>query len=499
MRILVKLENEIIIRDTKETDINKIERLILSEFPNASFFVEDIETMILYQFNKGFKKDFGGLDYLPGYYTWKYYMHEKYPEFYPYLQDNESFNVNDFEERLNDIKENINKPIIIDKWKFKVHVDELESGVRIDPTYNQKYLNWIYKLHYENNFNMDEDGDKLNITLTDFDNPQVKALIKKAGYNLDINSYETDSDLWEVIDECYYSKLDDVEAGDRDILEEKRIIFENEDWLVYVPSNHKEAVTLGRRTNWCTSADSEDGAKNFRNYTYYEDTEETGRLFIFKEKGSDNMFQWSELHGDFLDKSDKEFEPNDWFSYGTIVDFVELIGNGPRDFKKRMFIEQPEKYSEYIIYLGENEKKEFIDKGKFLEYFKNDDEYIREYLAENGHFLDELMDDEFVSVICAVVRQHHKLDELIYSGYTSVRKEVAYEGYGLDILKKDARTEVKEQVLKYGYDLNYFLNIEDTYLRKQAEYLKKRIDMNKLEPYTNEFGFKVYFDKHNIS
>lgn len=59
------------------------------------------------------------------------------------------------------------------------------------------------------------------------------------------------------------------------------------------------------------------------------------------------------------------------------------------------------------------------------------------HLAEEGVFLDILLNDESSYVREAVTRQKYKLDVLMYDDNEDVRAVVAELGYGLDMLIND--------------------------------------------------------------
>ena len=59
------------------------------------------------------------------------------------------------------------------------------------------------------------------------------------------------------------------------------------------------------------------------------------------------------------------------------------------------------------------------------------------HLAEQGQFLDILLNDESSYLREAVARQKYRLDVLMYDDDEDVRAVVAELGYGLDVLIND--------------------------------------------------------------
>ena len=344
------------------------------------------------------------------------------------------------------------KPISAEKYKYKITgyiMNNFQEYISV------KYFDWLCKIHYNSLLKngkgiIREDYDKIKNILIDFDKPEVKSLIKKAGYNLDINSYETDSDLFQIVDEVYYTKLSELELKDTSKLVEARTIIEDNNWIVVVPENHYESVKLSRyggMTNWCTAADSEDGKSNFNNYT------ENGihKLYIFIDKNNPaKKYQWSEFTNDFLDKNDNEFEVEDIFD----LEFIKLF----YEKNKLIFYEKnnliPTKFG-YIL----------IKNNYYLDYFINIFAF-KAAVAEQGYGLDILIHDEFASVRLAVVEQGYGLDILINDKIPWIRKAVAKQGYGLDILIHDEDKDVRKAVAKQGYGLDILIHDEDKDVRK---------------------------------
>ena len=77
-------------------------------------------------------------------------------------------------------------------------------------------------------------------------------------------------------------KLDD----DRTNAAEKSLVYENADWLMYIPETKGAACALGRDTEWCTRSP---GLKHYENYTNPWYTKKFNikpqKLFIFEWKG----------------------------------------------------------------------------------------------------------------------------------------------------------------------------------------------------------------------
>src|SRR5690606_11663804 len=82
-----------------------------------------------------------------------------------------------------------NKQLYINKWKYKLPIFVMWDMYLIDPTPTKKYFDWLCSVNYNYQYILKEDFEKITKLLYDFDKPEVKALIKKAGLTLDINNY----------------------------------------------------------------------------------------------------------------------------------------------------------------------------------------------------------------------------------------------------------------------------------------------------------------------
>lgn len=342
--LVIKYENEFFTKQVS-MNYNELRQAIDSEFPGSSYFI--MSDSFLYQIGKGHEKIFGKNSNKLDVDIALYYLHDKYLDFFEQFKiltnnfdgifyDEDMYGKNAsieiYNENIEDLKIGLKKPIVVDKWKYKLRQNNISEAINLDPSNNQKYVNWILNMDYNFGYNYMEDRDKLNALLTDFDNPKVKAFIKAGGHSIDIMDYSKDSELFQVINENYYKKLEEIEAGDREILYQKRKIFEDKNWLVVIPKTHEEAVTIGRRTYWCTSADSALGEERFEEYTQkespydFQNHIDNGIIFydllIFINKNNtEEKYQWSELTDSFLDWNDEPFSIRGTFE----IDFIELF------------------------------------------------------------------------------------------------------------------------------------------------------------------------------
>lgn len=484
----------IIISDT-ETLIKKIENhdsidsimiYIYERFPNNNYFIKEHKDYKTYYYfvKKGFLKPLGHYSFNEDY-LGNFIINDKYPQF----KNDENYHdfldeifYDEALELIDSLYERFpNKKISIDNWKYKLPAPVLHNLFTI----NTKYINWLCNIMYLNNdFFQHEDYDKIKELLKDFDNPQVKAYIKKEGYSINILDYENNNELFKIINECYYSKLDDVEAGDRKILYEKRKIFEFRNWIVVTPKTHAEAVTIGRRTNWCTSGDSEEGAHYFENYTTpnHSDYIKTGRdfvdLYIFINKNDEiQKFQWSELTGDFLDWNDSDFQVNKYFDEAFIEEFNYSIGKMPFKFKKFLGKFFKDKYYNYFVLT--------LPESNLIMDIRNNDTEVVNILLDN-------INDLTYGVKLELIKNKHGLDIFINDEAEDIIIEVLKHGYGLDIFINDDSNDILMEIMRQGYGLDILKNSDVGYVGVNANIMLRQIEVGEIQPYINEYGFQCY-------
>ena len=512
--IVIKLIDDILIQDVnKHKTLAAVREFMYTNFGENNYYIiseDEYKTINLTIVNRRKEITIVGHRFLLYFY---YKEREIYDKITQELYDVSNF-LNEGLRIVNKFqltKDRFKKHISLEKYMFFIGLDKLITiQENLDPTSNKKYFDWLCKIEMIKK-TFSEDFDKTNILLTDFDNPQVKSLIKKAGYSLDINSYLAINDLFKVVKECYYDKLDEVESGNREILYQKRKIFEDNKWLVVIPNTHDEAVTIGRGTNWCTSADSKDGKEN---YSYYTDNGKRD-LVVFINKSTNNKYQYSVYSSDFLDENDDRFDLENIFDIDFIINFDNEYEKIPVGFKKILGNYDKDIYNEYyLLTLDDGIKANHIRNDEHLDVFINDsDVFIREKVAEKGYGLDILINDssptvratvakkgygldilqndEDRDVRITVIKYHHYniekfitdpnqyvrravaeegvgLETLVHDEYWDVRRAVATYKYGLEILVNDPEESVRLEVAKKGYGLDILINDKDLAVRLEV-------------------------------
>ena len=184
--------------------------------------------------------------------------------------------------------------------------------IALDPTYRDgsnslgKYGKWILNL-YNKGIIPEDDFDEITSLLNQF------TIYRNRIANKDLNAYKTldelSSALAEVVDDD--SMLSDrqklrfrknVKAGRVSIAAEDDydVVFEDDQYIVYVPNTHEASMKLGKGTQWCTAHENPDWYERY--------TRNGGKLYIIKNKRSGNRWQYSDSTGAFLDETDSKFD-----------------------------------------------------------------------------------------------------------------------------------------------------------------------------------------------
>ncbi len=206
----------------------------------------------------------------------------------------------------------------VKKYYPNIDDDVFMQLISLDPTYRDgsnsvgKYGKWILNLFKKGAISK-EDFSEITPLLKQF------TTYKNRVQNKDLNTYKTLDDLSntlaQVVDDD--SMLSDrqklrfrknVKAGriSTDAEDDYDVVFEDADFIVYVPNTHEASMKLGNGTKWCTAHENPDW--------YDKYTDDGGKLYIFKDKKSGKRWQYSDLRGDFLDDDDKSFDVNDLLS-----------------------------------------------------------------------------------------------------------------------------------------------------------------------------------------
>lgn len=236
----------------------------------------------------------------------------------------------------------------LQKYFPKMDLENIKKVIALDPTYKGgneigKYGKWILRLVY-NNIKNELSKQQYNNLLQQYPdgiNPSngkkfeaptplpsikdedlykvTKALKQYDLYKNDlgksIDSYKT---LEELNTDLYSLKQSGIPRTEialkrynlfkKAIPKGLKIVFENENWIVGIPTTKKSSVMFGEDTEWCTTANGQ---------TYYEYYTERGNLYINLNKDDGKLYQFHFETDSFMNEAD------DSISFKEIIDTDE--------------------------------------------------------------------------------------------------------------------------------------------------------------------------------
>ena len=132
-------------------------------------------------------------------------------------------------------------------------------------------------------------------------------------------------------------------------------VYEDNEWVVYVPHSHAAARRGGEGTNWCTASENPD---------YYNMYSKQGPLYINIRKSDGAKFQFHFESNQFMDADDEPIQLNEIGLSEGIVGFYAKIDP---IFKFRLKFDRIEDFKEGFARVSLNYKHNFIDiEGKLL-------------------------------------------------------------------------------------------------------------------------------------
>lgn len=307
-----------------------------------------------------------------------------------YLDDDSKSS--DMEFRLNEsyLTEGIAE---IAKKQFpKMSEDKLRKLVALDPTYKGgdqlgKYGQWIIRLFYNNIKNAErmadykefyeknnginpktgqviqkpdllpqtpyEDADKIPNLLKQYD-----VLKKEIGQPID--SFKTIPDLYAAIQQHTQKGV----PQDKTALERYNVfkacepkglkkIYEDNQWIIGIPTTFESSKPFGEFTNWCTTSSS----------GYYYDrylNQYGGEYYILLDKTDGALYQFHFESNQFMDETDHQIDMYDFTKdYNNIAKFLynyKMENNSPEMAKNKLaekfaeIIKDPQKIQKEILY-----------------------------------------------------------------------------------------------------------------------------------------------------
>ena len=240
----------------------------------------------------------------------------------------------------------------VKKYYPKIPDDTFMQLVALDPTYNGKdslgkYGKWLLNLFNRGSLS-EEEFSEVTPLLNQF------TTYRNRIQNKDLNAYKSLDELAEIL----ASVVDDdsmltpsqktkflkrVKSGKIQTGRENNYdtVYEDSNWVVWIPNTHEASMKLGKGTEWCTAHENPEW---FDKYTY-EDGEEFS-LYIMKNKHTGKRFQYCDnpyrgYDYQFMDEKDHDVDTEEFMTdcMEYDYDFAEWLHDlNPEFFKLVIFI-----------------------------------------------------------------------------------------------------------------------------------------------------------------
>lgn len=184
--------------------------------------------------------------------------------------------------------------------------EDFDKIIRLDPTFDEnrdsvgKYGKWLLGLYKKEN-PLDKPGYPVLLQMYDEirNNPSKK--IEK-----DIGRFKSFRELFDAIENA-----EDVELSDRQKLRQRQknkdydIVWQNDNWAIFVPNTWEADVNLGKGTKWCTADSREESGKKY----YDQYLREGGKYYVVINKhNKEDKYQFHFESRQFMDKDDSPID-----------------------------------------------------------------------------------------------------------------------------------------------------------------------------------------------
>ena len=219
----------------------------------------------------------------------------------------------------------------VKKQYSHVPEEDFDRIIRLDPTFDEnrdsvgKYGKWLLGLYKKDNpLNSDIDISKM-LSLYD---ATVKDRAKKI--EKDTGKFRSLSDMETAIENAGEAELSDRQKlRQRQANKDYDLVFENDDWAIFVPNTWEADVNLGKGTSWCTADSREEfGKKYYDNYLSHG-----GKYYVIMNKhDKSEKYQFHFETEQFMDKHDDEIDVGEFCNENGLSEFFEKEGYEVSDY-----------------------------------------------------------------------------------------------------------------------------------------------------------------------
>ena len=219
----------------------------------------------------------------------------------------------------------------VKKQYSHVPEEDFDRIIRLDPTFDEnrdsvgKYGKWLLGLYKKDNpLNSDIDISKM-LSLYD---TTVKDRTKKI--EKDTGKFRSLSDMETAIENAGEAELSDRQKlRQRQANKDYDLVFENDDWAIFVPNTWEADVNLGKGTSWCTADSREEfGKKYYDNYLSHG-----GKYYVIMNKhDKSEKYQFHFETEQFMDADDEGIDVGEFCNENGLSEFFEKEGYNVGDY-----------------------------------------------------------------------------------------------------------------------------------------------------------------------
>jgi len=330
---------------------------------------------------------------------------------------------------------------------------KFQELVALDPTYRGgqqagNYARWILNMYLKGTLK-EEDFYKVTENLEKFDR------LKRQLQNKDIFQFKYIRELEDTLNKIEPPELSarqQQRQSKKQGLKDADLVYEDNDWEVYVPKSYEASCALGSGTSWCTATGKTD--------TYYNRYSEQGDLYIIISKHDPKeKYQFHFESGQFMNRTDR---PIDYFEFlkqnsGLERFFDETLSNKELQLK---IVKQ----NGILIYLIKNPSEEVQleavkQNGLAIQFIKNPSlEFQLEAVKQNGHAIKYIKKPSLEVQLEAVKQDGHAIKYIKNPSLEFQLEAVKQDGHAIKYIKNPSLEFQLEAVKNHRSSIQYIKN-----------------------------------------
>lgn len=205
------------------------------------------------------------------------------------------------------------------KYYPNIPEEDFMTYIGLDPTYQGgtqagKYARWILNLANQSKIPLDDNSaisvkNRIPASLEFFDSVRSRLKIKDIMRfkSLDeLDEYTSSDDSYDEETQRQLVRHRQEARRKANLVKDAEIVYEDDDWVVYVPKTYEASCKLGQGTKWCTATTEGD--------TYFKKYTKDGPLYInINKHHPEEKYQLHFESGQYMDRDDDEISLGDLF------------------------------------------------------------------------------------------------------------------------------------------------------------------------------------------